>query len=126
MIAATCDPFTEFLQSQLELAENEVPEPGEWANVGNTTGALALRLGLLTVEQIDQVLETQENDQQGKFFGEIAVELGYVQQEEIDRLLQLQQLNRRLELGEQLVLSGRTDIATLLTTLQEFQQSLPQ
>ncbi len=40
MIAATCDAFTEYLQTQLELADLEVPEPGEWANVGNTTGAL--------------------------------------------------------------------------------------
>ncbi len=83
---------------------------------------LALRLGLLSVEQIDQILESQENDQQGKLFGEIAIEFGFVQQVEIDRLLQLQQLNRRLELGEQLVLSGRIDIATLLTTLHDFQQ----
>ena len=120
MIATTCDPFTEFLQSQLGLENHEIPQPGEWANVGNTTGALALRLGLLSVDQIDHILETQENEGHGKLFGEIAVELGYVESEQVDRLLLIQQLNRRLELGEQLVLSGRTDIDTLLTNLQDF------
>jgi hypothetical protein len=121
MIAATCDPFTEFLQTQLGLQDHEVPVPGEWANVGNTTGALALRLGLLTVEQIDHILESQETNAHGKFFGEIAVELGFVEQVQIERLLDIQLLNRRLELGEQLVLSGRTDMQSLLGNLQEFQ-----
>ena len=122
MIAATCDPFTEFLQAQLGLNDQEIPTPGEWAHVGNTTGALALRLGLLDVEQIDQILEIQENDGHAKLFGEIAVELGFAEQAQIERLLDIQQLNRRLELGEQLVLSGRTDLDTLLADLQRFNQ----
>ena len=122
MISATCEPFTEFLQQQLGLADHEVPEPGEWAHVGNTTGAVALRLGLLTVEQIDHILETQETEGQTKLFGEIAVELGYADQSEIERLLTIQRLNRRLELGEQLVLAGRVDLDTLLTHLREFEQ----
>ncbi len=105
MIAATCDAFTEYLQAQLELADLEVPEQGEWANVGNTTGAFALRLGLLRVEQIAQILESQENSQQGNLFGEIAIEFCFVQQVEIDLLLQLHPLNRRLELVLQLVSS---------------------
>jgi hypothetical protein len=122
MIAATCDPFTEFLQTQLGLEEGEVPIPGEWANVGNTTGALALRLGLLSVEQIDNILENQETNGHGKFFGEIAVELGFVEQVQIEHLLGIQQLNRQLELGEQLVLSGRTDLNSLLSNLQKFHE----
>lgn len=120
MIAATCDPFTEFLQTQLGLEESEIPVPGEWANVGNTTGALALRLGLLSVEQIDHILESQETHGHGKFFGEIAVELGFADQEQIESLLEIQRLNRQLELGEQLVLSGRTDLNGLLGNLQQF------
>jgi len=122
MIAAICDPFTEYLQKQLGLEDRDIPQPSEWANVGNTTGAVALRLGLLSVEQIDAILEHQENENHTKLFGEIAVELGYASQEEIDHLLEIQQLNRRLELGEQLVLAGRIDIDTLLTNLHSFTQ----
>lgn len=121
MITATREPFTDYLKTQLHLENHELPEAGAWSNVGNTTGALALRLNLLSVDQIDRILEIQENDGQGRMFGELAVELGFVTEDEIVRLLEVQQLNKYLELGEQLVLSGKTDIATLLTNLRDFQ-----
>lgn len=120
MIATACEPFTEFLKTQLKLEDHEVPEPGEWANVGNTTGALALRLNVLTVDEIDQILEAQENCGSIKMFGELAIEMGFLDSEQVDRLLSVQQLNKSLELGEQLVISGKTDIPTLLTTLENF------
>ena len=79
-----------------------------------------MRLGLLSVEQIDHILESQETHGHGKFFGEIAVELGFADQDQIESLLEIQRLNRQLELGEQLVLSGRTDLNGLLGNLQQF------
>ena len=65
MLAIQNPPFVEFLKARLSLTEEELPEPGEWADAGNTIGMLSLRMGLLTVEQIDHILELQE--QEGKW-----------------------------------------------------------
>ena len=62
MLAIQNSPFVEFLKSHLSLTEEELPEPGEWADAGNTIGMLSLRMGLLTVEQIDHILELQEQE----------------------------------------------------------------
>lgn len=120
MTTAICHPFADYLKTQLELGDHELPEPGEWGNVGNTTGALSLRLDLLTVDQIDHILELQENESQRKLFGELAVELGYLTQEQVERLLEVQQLNRQLEAGEQLVLAGKMSVTELVELMLGF------
>lgn len=120
MLSTSADPFLDFLRHRLQLDDHSVPEPGEWADAGNTIGMLALRMNLLSVEQIDQILDIQENAGHGKLFGELAAELGFLNHEQVERLLAIQKLNRQLELGARLVLAGRIDLRTLVRHLGEF------
>jgi hypothetical protein len=120
MLATQIAPFVEFLRSRLGLSEDELPEPGEWADAGNTIGMLALRMGLLTVEQIDHILETQEQEGNSRRFGELAESLGLLSHSQVSRLLAVQSLNRELEMGERLVLSGRLEVKELVRHLADF------
>jgi hypothetical protein len=120
MLAIQIPPFVEFLKTRLRLTEEELPEPGEWADAGNTIGMLALRMGLLSVEQIDHILETQEQEGNVRRFGELAEALGLLSHSQVSRLLSVQSLNRELELGERLVLSGRLEIGELIRHLNDF------
>jgi hypothetical protein len=113
-------PFLDFLKARLGLSEADLPEPGEWADAGNTIGMLALRMNLLSVEQIDHILELQEKEGNVRRFGEMAEALGLLSQRQVSRLLAIQSLNRELELGERLVLSGRVDVAELVHHLDDF------
>jgi hypothetical protein len=120
MLAIQMAPFVDFLKTRLELTEDELPEPGEWADAGNTIGMLSLRMGLLTVEQIDHILEMQEQEDNARRFGEVAEFLGLLSQGQVSRLLAIQSLNRELELGERLVLNGRLGIGELVGHLKDF------
>jgi hypothetical protein len=120
MLAIQIPPCVEFLRTRLRLSEEELPEPGEWADAGNTIGMLALRMGLLSVEQIDHILETQEREGSVRRFGELAESLGLLSHSQVSRLLAVQSLNRELEMGERLVLSGRLEVAELVRHLNDF------
>jgi hypothetical protein len=120
MLAIQIAPFVEFLRTRLELTDDELPEPGEWADAGNTIGMLSLRMGLLSVEQIDHILELQEQEANSRRFGEVAEFLGLLSQGQVSRLLAIQSLNRELELGERLVLNGRIEVAELVGHLKDF------
>lgn len=119
---ATQDSFLDFLQSEPGLNFEQRPAPGEWSNVGNTIGALALRLNLLSPEQILQIVDLQEIEQDERLFGELAVDLGYLTTAQVDRLLEIQRLHRNLELAEQLVVSGTMDLSTLVGGLDRYLQ----
>ena len=123
MLAIQIAPFVNFLRTQLGLTEEELPEPGEWADAGNTIGMLALRMGLLTVEQIDHILDRQEQEGNTRRFGELAEWLGLLSHDQVSRLLAIQSLNRELESGERLVLAGRIDVAELVGHLKDFVKS---
>ncbi len=114
------EPFLDYLREQLQLDDQCIPDPGEWADAGNTIGMLALRMNLLTVEQIDQILDIQENAGHGKLFGELAAELGFLNHEQVVRLLAIQKMNRQLEQGARLVLAGHIDLRTLIRHLDDF------
>jgi hypothetical protein len=123
MLAIQNPPFVDFLKTRLSLTEEELPEPGEWADAGNTIGMLSLRMGLLTVEQIDHILELQELEGNCRRFGELAESLGILSHDQVSRLLAVQSLNRELELGERLVLSGRIGARELIGHLNDFVQT---
>jgi hypothetical protein len=120
MLAIQNPPFVDYLRTRLRLTEAELPEPGEWSDAGNTIGMLALRMGLLSVEQIDQILETQEREGSLRRFGELAESLGLLSESQVSRLLAVQSLNRELEMGERLVLSGRLEVGELVRHLNDF------
>jgi hypothetical protein len=110
--------FVEYLVARLELKNQPRPKSNEWSRVGNTVGALALRLNLLTEAQIDKTLEKQ--DVQGGYFGELALQAGYLNPMQISRLLDIQNLHDQLFLAEQLVVAGAIDVPTLVSHLSAF------
>jgi hypothetical protein len=121
MFATQTQPtFVDFLMDRLDLSEQHLPIPGEWADAGNTIGMLALRMNLLSVEQIDRILETQEREGSVRRFGELAESLGLLSHSQVARLLAVQALNRELELGERLVMDGRLEIGDLVRHLSDF------
>ena len=114
---AECD-FIEYLATRLGLENRLRPKSNEWSRVGNTVGALALRLNLLSEAQIDKILEMQ--DVQGGYFGELALQAGYLNPLQISRLLEIQSLHDQLFLAEQLVVAGTIDVPTLVGNLSAF------
>ena len=121
---AKTNDFLSFLKDRLKLEEGEIPVPGAWLYLANTIGAIALRSNVLSLEQLECILDKQEEmqnpDEQHKFFGQLAIELGYLTRHEVDRLLTLQQLNIQLSLAGQLVLGDRLDLDTLLDIMREY------
>jgi hypothetical protein len=121
MLATQTQPtFVDFLMDRLELSERQLPVAGEWADAGNTIGMLALRMNLLSVEQIDRILELQESEGNVRRFGELAESLKLLSHSQVARLLAVQTLNRELELGERLVMEGRLEIGDLVRHLSDF------
>ena len=110
--------FVEHLADTLGLDEKEKPRRREWSRVGNTIGALTLRLNLMNEAQVNEVLQIQ--DVEGGYFGEVAVRAGYLSPIQVESLLELQQLHDELLLGEQLVVAGQLDIPTLVNSLADF------
>lgn len=114
--------FIGYLAQQLDLDENGRPLQNEWHRFGNTIGVLALRLGLLTSAQVDELLERQEAE--GGYFGELATEAGYLIPAQVATLLELQGLHDELFLAEQLVISGKLDVPSLLNSLTTYRQQV--
>ena len=108
----------EFLSRKLDISKEEMPEPGEWAGSGNTIGSIALRMGLLSLDQIESVVDLQVAED-GRF-GDIAVKLGFLSRTQIDRLLRIQDLHRCIDLGGPLVMSGQVALDGLVASLAEF------
>lgn len=114
------EAFRRFLEARYGIDLAAASQPCEWSNLGNRIGAIALRLGVLTVDQIDQILEMQEDGRAWRRFGEIAVNQGFLTAEQLDRLCQIQWLHRHLEMGEAFVAGGHLDVHCLIKALGEF------
>ncbi len=110
--------FATFLSEHLELAPCEAPRPGAWVGSGNTLGSIGLRLGLLSLDQIDQITNRQSSDR--RLFGEIGVDLEFLTGDQVDRLLLLQRFHRCLDLGALLVIEDRITFAALLDLIAEY------
>ena len=121
---AKTNDFLSFLKDRLKLEAGEMPVPGEWLYLANTIGAIALRSNVLSLEQLECILDKQEEmqDADGEhiLFGQLAINLGYLTQYDVDRLLALQQINIQLSLAGQLVLADRLDLETLLDIMREY------
>ena len=116
--------FLSFLKGRLKIEKGEMPVPGEWLYLANTIGAIALRSNVLSLEQLECILDRQEemqdSNEEHKLFGQLAVDLGYLTRHEVDRLLVLQQLNIQLSLAGQLVLGDSLDLELLLDIMREY------
>ena len=111
--------FADFLVQRGYVTASQVGQAtGQWSGRPDTIGAIALKLGFLSLEQIDTLLETQL--QEKKLFGEIAVEKGMLSDEAVGRLLQVQKLDQSLDLGKVLVASGDLEVEKLVEALGQF------
>jgi hypothetical protein len=108
----------DFLSERLGIEPDDLPRSNGWAGSGNSIGALALRLGVLTLDQIEQVVDLQASD--GQLFGELAKHLGFCTDKDIHRLLAMQRLYRCLDQTALLVIDGRFEVADLLRHLADF------
>jgi hypothetical protein len=114
-----------YLVDNLGVREEELPKVGDWSELGQTIGTLALRLGALSLDQLDTIIDSQScHPEGGKRFGEIASQLGFVSDLQVERLLQLQEFHRAFELGELLVLSDQLDLPQLCELMAGFLRAL--
>jgi len=114
-VSLSTSDFGRFLANRLHLDPDEILNASDWAGTGNTIGALALRLGLLDLDQIDRILDMQDADK--RLFGEIAVNLEFITEDQVEGLIQLQRYHQLLEAGEALIIRG-------LVTIEQLQESL--
>ena len=126
---AKSNDFLSFLADRLKLEAGEMPVPGEWLYMANTIGAIALRSNVISLEQLECILDKQEEMQDAnekhKLFGQLAIDLGYLTQHEVDRLLELQQINIQFSLAGQLVLADSLDLESLLDVMREYRRDQP-
>ena len=110
--------FIEYVAKSLGLDPQERPQPNKWLRLGNTIGALALRMNLMSDTELNEILEVQ--DVQGGYFGEIAVEKGFLTSAQVRRLLEIQNLHDQLYLAEKWVIEGKLDVPSLINRLAMF------
>ena len=115
---APMEEISACVAAHLGVAPEDLPQPGIWAQSGNTIGALALRVNLLTIDQVDDIVNEQERSR--KLFGEIAIELGFVCKHDVERLLELQRFYWIFEIGELVFLRRDADLPELLELYARF------
>lgn len=110
--------FNAFLSERTGIPLSDFPNVGDWSGAGDTFGAIALKLNLISMSSIDTILAAQENEPYR--FGELAVKLGIIKEEHAKRVLAIQRFHRSLETGERLVVYGKLELPKLLHILAEF------
>jgi hypothetical protein len=112
------DDFDAYLAEEIGVDRKTFPQPGEWAGAGETFGAIALKLNLITMTTIDALIEAQQAEELR--FGELAVKLGVLTREQADHVLDIQHFHRSLETGERLVVQGKIALPKLLRILADY------
>ncbi len=121
MVSQSASNFERYMLERLQLDPEEHLSFSDWAGTGNTIGALALRLGVLSLDEIDRILDAQESNR--RLFGEIAVELGFLTHDQVGRLIGLQRFHQLLEVGEHMVLKGFLSIEELQSALLDYHRA---
>jgi hypothetical protein len=116
---AHANPFVQFLADELDLNETALPDPNRVNDAGNTLGAICVRLGVLSIMDIESILEVQREQRQLRF-GEIAVQQGLMTKFQLERILAVQAFYRSFELGTLLVLDGHVGLGRLTELWTEF------
>ena len=115
------EAFTKFLIDQGVVTADGSQHSSDWAGTGNTIGAIALRLGLLTLDHIDRILSVQEKER--RLFGQIAVAEEILSEEQIDRLLAVQRMHHCVEHVEMLAMHEGVEVKLLLAKLAAFYET---
>lgn len=80
-------------------------------------GAIALAHDLITLDQLDEILDQLTADMR---FGEVAIRLGHLTADQVDRLLAIQEMQEVMEICEMLLLSGTMNREMLLREIAVF------
>ena len=118
---ASAEEFKQYLIDQGVELPGGVEHSSDWAGTGNAIGAIALRLGMLQLGQIDQILAVQE-EQERRLFGQIAVAEGILTEVQIERLLAVQKMHHCVEHVEMLAMHQGLELPLLLAKLAAFYQ----
>lgn len=110
--------FNAYLSEKTGIPLEDFPTVGDWSGAGDTFGAIALKLNLISMSVIDTILAAQEKEPYR--FGEMAVKLGIIKEEQAKRVLAIQRFHRSLETGERLVVYGKLELPKLLRLMADF------
>lgn len=113
------NPFVLFVANRLNLDPSQLPDATELNDAGNTFGAICVRLGLMTVFDIEEILDRQKNARHLRF-GEIAVQMGCMTERQVQGVLGLQSFYRSFEQGTLLVMAGHLEMRRLVELWTEF------
>lgn len=96
--------FLQFLASRgrVSPAECERLSRGK-RQFREVVGAIALAHELITLDQLDEILDQLTADSR---FGEVAVRLGHLTSDQVERLLVIQEMQEVMEICELLLLRG--------------------
>jgi len=117
-------PFLNFLQSTGRLSADEVERISRWAASNREPiGMIAVAHGLITGEQIDEVLDHQRRS--GSKFGQIGVELGLLTEKQVQTLLEIQHHRTVMAVLEAMALSESLPLIEGLRAQSEFITTRP-
>ncbi|MGD8393945.1 MAG: hypothetical protein PVF43_00555 [Candidatus Eiseniibacteriota bacterium] len=112
----------EFLLMRGRISKSDIEAATELQKVNNhLIGVLALDRGMITRDELEEILETQAQSQPYMRFGEVAVALGHLTRAQIQRLLDIQDDNR-LRIGEILVLQSKITEHELIEELAVYRR----
>ena len=80
-------------------------------------GAIALAHDLITLDQLDEILDQLTADLR---FGEVAIRLGHLTPDQVERLLVIQEMQEVMEICEMLLLRGALNRDELLREIAVF------
>jgi hypothetical protein len=116
---AHANPFVQYVAEELKLIDADLPDLDRVNDAGNTLGAICVRLGVLSIADIENILEMQREHRQVRF-GQIAVHLGLMTKFQLERILAVQAFYRSFELATLLVLDGHVGLGRLMALWTEF------
>ncbi|MCG3137290.1 MAG: hypothetical protein HJJLKODD_01133 [Phycisphaerae bacterium] len=112
--------FLDFLKHRGLLRQRRSAEGDNDLEFREVLGAIALRHGMLTPEQVDEVLLMAD---QQRPFHLIALELGFLNEQQINRLQKCQLLEEALQIGVGAILAEQLEPQVMLRELNAYFES---
>jgi len=110
----------EYLMMKGMVSKTDIDQARSMQKVNNhLIGVLAVDRGMMTCDELEDVLDRQSRQEPHRLFGEIAVECQYLTRSQVELLLDLQASNH-LRIGETLVLQSKISESELIEALRGF------
>ncbi len=110
--------FVQFLCSHKQVPARRVAEYGRWQPGSRERfGSIALRHGMLTVDNVDEILQDKRRLER---FGETASRLGLLAAEDVERVLMIQSFQDLTDFVEWVLVRGMLTNDELVKTMAEF------